>query len=79
MEKKATITIETIRSRLNQEIKLSGLSNTEIADKVGISRTMLSQYKGTAKMPSLENFARICEIIGCDANYVLGLTDNITQ
>ena len=71
--------IETIRIRLNQEIQLSGLNHSEIARRVGISPTMLSQYKGTAKMPSLENFARICEVIGCDANYVLGLTDNITQ
>ena len=72
----ATIRLETIRKRLVEEIKLSKLTKTEIAKRVGIATTLLSQYEHKNKMPSLETFARICEVIGCDANYVLGLTNN---
>lgn len=72
----ATINIETIKERLNNEIKLCGKSNKEIALQVGIHPSMLTKYKNSTKMPSLETFARICEVIGCDANYVLGLTNN---
>lgn len=73
--KDATITNDLIRYRLINEIKLSGLTYTEIAKRVGISITMISQYKSTKKMPTLENFARICQVLNLDANYILGLTD----
>ena len=64
-----------IKRRLNEEIKHCGLSNAEIAKRVGISATMLTQYKTTNKMPTLENFANICKVIDSDANYILGLVD----
>ena len=73
--KNALTTNEKIKERLVKEIKLCGLTNTEIARRVGISVAMLTQYRTTKKMPNLENFAKLCEVIGCDANYVLGLSD----
>ena len=67
---------EIIRKRLVQEIEASGLTSAEIARRAGISSTILCQYKTTNKLPSLVVLANICEVIGADTNYILGITDN---
>ena len=72
MKNTAKVTNDIIRQRLIQEIDESGLTYFEIAKRVGVSATMITQYK-TRKMPSLETFARICEVLDLDANYILGL------
>lgn len=67
---------EIIKQRLKEELEASNLSFTEIAKAVGIKAQMISQYRNSTKMPSVETLAQICEVIGADANYVLGITDN---
>ena len=52
------------------------MSYAEIAKMVGVNRTNISQYKNTKKLPTVETLARICEVIGADANYILGISDN---
>ena len=67
---------ELIRKRLIEEIDASGMSYAKIAKMVGVNRTNISQYKNTKKLPTVETLARICEVIGADANYILGISDN---
>jgi DNA-binding CsgD family transcriptional regulator len=62
-----------IKDRLVQEITLSGLSTVEIARRIGVSPEMVTQYKTTAKLPSLTVFAALCKAIDASANYILGL------
>ena len=64
---------ETIKQRLSEEIKNSGLTTIEIAKRVGISPEMITQYKTTKKLPKLDTFAKLCEVLDVDANYILGL------
>jgi len=66
---------ENIKKRLNKEIDQSNLTKTNIGKHVGVSTSMVSKYKNTKKMPSLETFARICAVLKLDANYVLGIRD----
>lgn len=66
---------DIIKQRLNYEIDNSSLKKKEIAGLVGISQSTLSDYKHSKKMPSLETFANICEVLNLDANYVLGIRD----
>lgn len=67
---------EIIKLRLSEEIKTCGLTTIEIAKRVGVSPEMITQYKTTKKMPKLDTFARLCEVLNVDANYILGLIDN---
>ena len=67
---------DIIKKRLIQEMEASGLSSAEIARRAGISATILCQYKTTSKLPSLVVLANLCEVIGADTNYILGITDN---
>lgn len=64
-----------IVEKLFEEINSSGLTYSEIAKQVGISVVMLSQYKSLYKLPSLETFAKICNVIGASADYILGLKE----
>ena len=50
----------------------SGLTTTEIANRIGVSPEMVTQYKTTKKLPKLDTFAKICKELDLDANYILG-------
>ncbi|HIU06087.1 MAG TPA: helix-turn-helix transcriptional regulator [Candidatus Onthoplasma faecigallinarum] len=65
-----------IKIRLNEAIQNSGYKYSVIAKKIGIDKSMLTQYFSTNKLPSITTLSKICEVIGADANYILGLVDN---
>lgn len=67
---------DLIKARLKEELENCGMKYTDIAKAVEINVALLSQYRTTNKLPSLETLARICEVIGADANYILGISDN---
>lgn len=64
---------EQITKNLKKEIELSGKTKSEIAKELGISKPTLSQYLSGKIFPSLTTFARLCEIIDCSADEILGL------
>ncbi len=64
---------QTIKKRLSEEIKNSGLTTVEIARRIGVSPEMVTQYCTTKKLPKLDTFARLCRELDLDANYILGL------
>ncbi len=67
---------EIIKTRLAEEIKNSGVTNKEIAVAIGVNIAMITKYKKLLKLPSITTLSKICEVIGADANYILGLVDN---
>ena len=64
----------TIKERLCEELKHCGYSTIEIAKRIGISPEMVTQYRTTKKLPKLDTFAKLCEELNLDANYILGLS-----
>ena len=67
------ITIQQIRERIISEIRNSGLSQTELAKKLGIKQPTVGQYLSARAMPALDTFANLCSILDLDANEVLGI------
>ena len=65
----------TIKLRLTQELRQTGLTTIEIAQKIGVSPEMITQYKTTKKMPSLETFAKLCYELDLSAEYILGISN----
>jgi transcriptional regulator with XRE-family HTH domain len=65
-----------IKQRLIEELKNCPLKKSEMAKRVGVSPEMITQYITTAKLPTLETFAKMCKELDLSANYILGL-DNI--
>ncbi len=64
---------DTIKKRLSEEIKNSGLTTVEIAKRVGVSPEMITQYVTTSKLPKLDTFAILCKELDLSSDYILGL------
>lgn len=62
-----------ISENLKKEIELCGKTKTEIAKELGISKPTLSQYISGKIYPSLPTFAKLCQIIDCSSDDILGL------
>lgn len=65
--------IEDIKARLREEIKRSGMTTVELARRVGVSSEMITQYCTTKKLPRLDTFARLCQVLDVSADYILGI------
>lgn len=62
-----------IQKRLREAILTSGITQSEIAARLGISQSTVSKYLRLNKFPSLETFANLCEILDVSADEILGL------
>lgn len=69
------ITNEQIRTRLIETIKQSGLTQTELARRIGIIQSSVGQYLSGRAMPALDTFANLCAVLDADPAYILCLTD----
>lgn len=67
------IKIKDIQKRLREEIKNCGLTQKEIAERVGVNPSTISKYLKQDKFPAIDTFANICEVIGASADEILGL------
>lgn len=62
-----------IQQRLAETIRQSGMTQKEIAQKLQVSQQMISQYLLGKKMPALDTFANLCEVLDADPAYILCL------
>lgn len=69
------VTLDTIRSRLQEVIKTSGIKQAEICRKLNIKSSTMSQYLSGRAMPALDTFANLCIILDVDPTYILGIAD----
>ncbi len=69
------ITLEQIRKNLQQELKECGLTQTEIANRLNLSKQTISCYVLGKKMPALDTFANLCKELDIDPLHVLCLND----
>jgi len=67
------ITIEQIRAKLIEAIRTSGLSQTEIAKRLGIKQATVACYLAGKAMPALDTFANFCAVLDLDSNDILCL------
>ncbi len=70
------ITLEHIQQKLVQEIKQSGLSQTEIAKRIGVKQPTVGQYVSGRAMPALDTFAKLCAVLDLDPAEILCLSDH---
>lgn len=65
------ITLEQIQKRLAEAIQQSGLTQSELARRLGIRQQTVSHYMHGSKMPALDTFANLCVVLDVDANDIL--------
>lgn len=73
------VTIEHIRVKISEAIKQSGMTNSEIARRIGIRHQQISCYVNGQKMPALDTFAKLCAVLDIDANEILCVADYETE
>lgn len=69
------ITNEQIRTKLITAIRTSGMTQTEIAKRIGIIQSSIGQYLSGRALPSLDTFANLCLVLDLDANDILCIDD----
>ena len=62
-----------IQLRLRECIRWSGITQKELAKKIGVSAQTVSKYMKADVFPALDTFAKLCSALDVSANYVLGL------
>ena len=67
------ITLDIIQKRLAEAIRHSGLSQTEIAERLSVNPSQISCYVHGKKLPALDTFANLCAIIDVNSNDILAL------
>lgn len=65
------ITINQIQLRIAEAINQSGMSQSEIAKKIGVCHQAISAYITGRSMPALDTLANLCKLLDVDANYIL--------
>ena len=69
------VTIEKIREKLQEAIRNSGMTQTEIAKKLNIYQSAVQQYLSGRAMPALDTFANLCILLDIDANEILCISN----
>lgn len=65
------ITLALIQKRLIESIKLSGMSQKEIAEQLNLSISAISHIYNGDNLPALDTFAKLCKLLDFDIDYVL--------
>lgn len=66
---------QAFKTRLKEELEHSNLTVRQLAEKIGVTPEMVTQYYTTKKLPKLDTFVRICKALNVSADYLLGLSD----
>lgn len=67
------ITLQEIQKNIAEAIRTSGMTQSALAKKMGVSRQTVSHYVKGDKLPAPDTLANLCRIPDADANDVLGL------
>lgn len=65
--------LSEIQKRLREAIKLSGRSQKEIAEAIGVSPQTVSKYMREDIFPALDTLAKLCIYLEVSADSILGI------
>lgn len=69
------IILAQIHNKLAEAIRESGLTQTALAKRLGVSQPTIGQYLSGRSMPALDTFANLCAVLDVDPAYILCLTN----
>ena len=68
---KEVIPVPAICDNLKQLRTARGLTQAEVAQRLGVTRQTISSYESGRTMPDLETLKRLTDILGCDLEQLL--------
>lgn len=69
--------MDTFTNRFNEVLKLEQTNQANLANKIGIARQCITDYKSGKSFPTIQTLARICDTLEISSDYLLGLEDDI--
>ena len=64
-------TVQEIQKALIEGLKQSPFTQEQLAEKVGVTQSMISHYISGRKLPALDTLSRLCSVLDLDANEIL--------
>lgn len=61
--------------RIKEKREARGLSQKELAEKIGVTPSAINQYESSAKRPSTEYLTKIALELSTETDYLLGITN----
>lgn len=68
---------EVFASRLKGLIEKKELQQKSVAASLGLSPARFSAYVCNKSEPTLDILTRLCNLLGCSSDYLLGLSDTL--
>ena len=65
------ITLLQIQQQIAEAIKQSGMTQTEIGKKLGVSQQSIYHYVKGDKLPALDTLANLCVLLDVDPSDIL--------
>ena len=65
------ITLLQIQQQIAEAIKQSGMTQTEIGKRLGVSQQSISHYVKGDKLPALDTLANLCVLLDVDPSDIL--------
>lgn len=56
-------------------MQVSGITQSELAKRIGMSKSVVNEYCTGKKKPSIEVLVEICKALNESSDYLLGLVD----
>ncbi len=63
------------KERFNEVLYYNDVKQSELAQKIHVSKQCVSDYKSGKSLPSVDTLCDICLALDVSADYLLGLTD----
>lgn len=70
---------ESFSHRLTRLRKYAGLTQAQLAERLGLTNTAVSAYERGARKPSFEALVGLSQELGVDPSYLLGHHDYVEQ
>lgn len=64
-------TINEIQKALTEALRQRTITQAELAEKIGVTQSMISHYISGRKLPALDTLSRLCSVLDLDANEIL--------
>lgn len=65
-------------ARLQKTRIMSGLTQEQLAKRLGISKQTISSYESNVKKPSIITARKLARVLNCSLDYLLGLENSET-
>ena len=63
--------LASIQTKIAEAIQQSGMTQTELAERINVKPTQISCYKTGKKLPALDTLCKLCAVLDIDANDIL--------